>query len=482
MAARELLAQIPHTIAFADVLVAWLATYALHSTMFILTAIAVTSRWAPWRLGTAMRDLLWKSALIGGLVTATLQVAADATPVFGTWTPRAAAKSGAVNVRVMVASGDIGRAVPGRPGAVHGVTRPAPSPDGIIGRPEATSSITLPPISVHSPGRPPVTVFAGFSMVSTVALTIALLWLTMAAWMIGCYDRGSSQLIRFLADRRPAGDGIAGRALREVARRAGVDRAVRLSSTDWLESPAVIGSDEICVPRRFLSEVTVPQQEGILAHELAHVVRHDAWWLRVANLIVHVFFFQPLNRVARSRLTEVAEFAADEWAVQTMGEPLHLARGLAVVASWLTPATRSTTHPAMASARGSVLVQRISRLTSAHEMKTSRCNRWTQALTLAACLAATALVPRIELSPAWPTLGEGRLVFQERIERSKGSGVRVRMVNVAWDSIGVPVAAFRPGAHEVFVKRVAVRTSPAPGEAEVLHQLAKRSAAPGATD
>ena len=53
-------------------LVAWMITYWLHSTLLIgLAALAAgTMR----RRGLAARETLWRAALIGALVTATLQV------------------------------------------------------------------------------------------------------------------------------------------------------------------------------------------------------------------------------------------------------------------------------------------------------------------------------------------------------------------------------------------------------------------------
>ena len=61
--------------------VAWLLTYAVHSTVLI------GSVWLAERAGLLrslrLRDLAWRTALVGGLVTATLQLAAGLTPIGG---------------------------------------------------------------------------------------------------------------------------------------------------------------------------------------------------------------------------------------------------------------------------------------------------------------------------------------------------------------------------------------------------------------
>ncbi len=57
-----------------------------------------------------------------------------------------------------------------------------------------------------------------------------------------------------------------------------------------------------------------------------------------STILERALFFQPLNRLARARLCDSAEFLCDEWAVQHTQSPLALARCLSVVASWWSPA------------------------------------------------------------------------------------------------------------------------------------------------
>ncbi|MBL8973102.1 MAG: DNA-binding protein, partial [Myxococcales bacterium] len=60
--------------------VAWLATYLVHSTLLIGTVWAFT-RWCS--LDSLTRSLLWKLALVGGLFTATLQTGLGVRPWLG---------------------------------------------------------------------------------------------------------------------------------------------------------------------------------------------------------------------------------------------------------------------------------------------------------------------------------------------------------------------------------------------------------------
>jgi hypothetical protein len=56
---------------------AWLLTYAIHSTVLLSLAWVIlrVRRWTP---GAA--ELLWKSAMLGGILTATIQLQLDLRP------------------------------------------------------------------------------------------------------------------------------------------------------------------------------------------------------------------------------------------------------------------------------------------------------------------------------------------------------------------------------------------------------------------
>ena len=63
-------------------LAGWLLTYALHSTVLLGVAALLTARWVR---GEAWRETLWKAALVGGLVTATVQSTGWIVGDFGRW-------------------------------------------------------------------------------------------------------------------------------------------------------------------------------------------------------------------------------------------------------------------------------------------------------------------------------------------------------------------------------------------------------------
>ena len=63
-------------------MIAWVVTYVLHSTILVLGAWLLERRWSdrPERMSA-----VWKTALVGGLVTATVQTGLGITPAAGRW-------------------------------------------------------------------------------------------------------------------------------------------------------------------------------------------------------------------------------------------------------------------------------------------------------------------------------------------------------------------------------------------------------------
>jgi beta-lactamase regulating signal transducer with metallopeptidase domain len=161
-------------------------------------------------------------------------------------------------------------------------------------------------------------------------------WALGALVLLAASGRSVFRLGRRLRSRPRVVGGTLHGQLRGLAAEAGLEGAVRLSCSSRVPVPVALGvlRPEICVPPRALASLSDEQQEGMLAHELAHLARRDPFWLLLGQGIACVLFFQPLNWVARRRLREIAEMLSDEWAVARTGRPLSLAACLAEVAGW----------------------------------------------------------------------------------------------------------------------------------------------------
>ena len=188
------------------------------------------------------------------------------------------------------------------------------------------------------------------AVVGIWALCAALLALRMALGMLWIARSASG----------PAGRNAPWQArLSGMALDAGITRAVRLRVIDGIASPLAAGiwRPVVLVPASLVTGMPPELLAALLAHELAHVRRHDYLFNLLQNVIEALLFFHPavwwISRVVRIE----REHIADDFAARQLGEP----RRLALALSELERLQFSTHHLAVA-ANGGVLMSRIKRL------------------------------------------------------------------------------------------------------------------------
>jgi HEAT repeat protein/beta-lactamase regulating signal transducer with metallopeptidase domain len=355
----------------------WLVTYATHSTVLLGAAWLVNRHRG---LHPAARDVLWKAALVGGLVTASVPALGSA-PVLGhRWI-------GAPATSVSPAS--------------RAPAAPAPSRVAEPSAPPARP-LALEPVEI---GTTP----AREAPVVRWPVGLVALWGVLAAGLLFAHVRLRWRLRHRLAGRVALDRGPLTDLLAELAQSAGIRRRIRITVTDRLASPVALGAREICVPAVALSDLTPPQQRSMLAHELGHLVRLDSWWLGLGGFLERIFFFQPLNRIARVAIQQSAELLCDAWAAERTGSPLTMAHCLVKVAEWIDARPAPVPVAGMAEER-SQLVDRVRRLVEEQPMVKNPNRRWLVALAAAALLGVALLAPRVSLV--------GQDPIKPRIERN----------------------------------------------------------------
>jgi len=343
---------------------AWLFTYAVHSTLLLGAAWALARRVR----GEAWREWVWKTALVGGVVTASLQTGLGLEPGTGRFELSAAP-------------------------ALDGAPRSALAP---FGASAAASLALLEPARDARHARGASVLLAGPAREPGLPWThVALaLWILGGLAVFALLVPASRRLRDRLAGRRPLDRGPLPAALERLRRSAGVRRKVRLCVSPRLRAPIAMGvaAPQICLPERALVELTPAQQEAMLAHELAHIARFDPLWLGLCRWLETLFFFQPLNALARRRLADSAEFLCDAWAVRATQSRLALARCLASVAGWIAGGPERLPVCGMAHAR-SRLSARVERILNAPLEE--RAPRWSAALALGAIGSALLWLPGV---------------------------------------------------------------------------------------
>ncbi len=151
--------------------------------------------------------------------------------------------------------------------------------------------------------------------------------------------------------------------LDRLAQRFGLPR-VRLAVFDDTGGPLSTGlwRPMVLVPASLLARMPVDMLEALLAHELAHIRRHDY----LANLLQRaaeaLLFHHPVVWWLSRRIRHEREQAADRLAVMVTGEPRRLALALYELDRYSSEQTRHPTQTLAQAAHGGHLMSRIQSL------------------------------------------------------------------------------------------------------------------------
>jgi len=206
-------------------------------------------------------------------------------------------------------------------------------------------------VSLRS-AKPPALSHSIFGSLLLAGALVGLVRQSVAALSLG----------RRLARRRRVRDARLLECCARLRARLGL-RAVTLSESAAIDGPLVLGIGEICVPHSMSSELGAAEVEAVLAHELAHLERHDGIWFPLVGLLHAALWWHPVTRWVCARVRQSAESACDDRCVQLTGEPRALARALTQIAARALVIDPALGLPTMAHPRSS-LVARVAHLTS----------------------------------------------------------------------------------------------------------------------
>jgi len=194
----------------------------------------------------------------------------------------------------------------------------------------------------------------------------ALPWV-LSLWLAGVAFLSIYHLGGFLQTRRLTRtgnllDGDLATTVRSLARRLGIARAVKLLESAAVPVPAVIGwlRPVILVPASALAGLSPRQLEAVLAHELAHVRRHDYLINLLQAAVETLLFYHPAVWWVSAQMRRERENCCDDLAVAICGDRLGYARALTDLEGLRAPSPRL----AMAADGGSLL-NRVRRLVGA---------------------------------------------------------------------------------------------------------------------
>lgn len=161
-------------------------------------------------------------------------------------------------------------------------------------------------------------------------------WLAATVWAIG----SMTVLVTWLRRWRRVATALAastsitsGRELdilRRLERKTSARRPLRLRASDGSLEPGVCGIRRpvLLWPTTITARLTDSQIEGILAHEIAHVRRHDNLTAVLQMVVQTLFWFHPLVWWLGTRLVDERERACDQAAIRAGSEPGVYAEGI----------------------------------------------------------------------------------------------------------------------------------------------------------
>jgi beta-lactamase regulating signal transducer with metallopeptidase domain/sporulation protein YlmC with PRC-barrel domain len=144
----------------------------------------------------------------------------------------------------------------------------------------------------------------------------------------------------------------------DLERRLGITRAVRFCESLHLDAPAVLGwfRPVVFLPISALTCLSEAQLRAVIAHELAHIRRFDAFVNLFQVAVETLLFYHPAVWWLSRRIRAERENCCDDVALSLCGNPAEYARALALMEE-----SRVAPSFAMAANRGP-LESRVSRL------------------------------------------------------------------------------------------------------------------------
>jgi D-alanyl-D-alanine endopeptidase (penicillin-binding protein 7) len=188
---------------------------------------------------------------------------------------------------------------------------------------------------------------------------LVCLWAVVAALLMARHALGLWWVRSLIRDARLPAPATLQRRAASLAGAMGLDRDVCLVLTKRLATPVTAGcwKPVVLLPASLVSGMPADLLEALIAHELAHVRRHDYLVNLLQTTAETLLFYHPavwwISRVIRIE----REHVADDLAADVLGEPRRLALALSELEK-LQPAS----HQLVQASHGGKLMFRIQRL------------------------------------------------------------------------------------------------------------------------
>jgi len=289
-------------------------------------------------LGRALLDFLWQGALIGVIAAVLLHVARNGRPQL-----RYAIACLALLACAAAPCADVARQF-----------AESPSRD--------MAPAIVAPVAMSAPALPASATTAVEWRIDGALPCIVALWALGACLLSLRMAMGVWWIRRLCAS--PQGDAHAGWQARldALAAHFGLRHRVTLRLVDSLPTPASVGwwRPVVLLPAALLARMPVDLVEALLAHELAHIRRHDYLVNLLQGAVEAMLFYHPVTWWLSRQIRVEREHIADRMAVEVAVEPRRLAVALSELSGCMASAS---SMPTLAlAATGGRLMSRIEQI------------------------------------------------------------------------------------------------------------------------
>ena len=206
--------------------------------------------------------------------------------------------------------------------------------------PEAQTSTPLLPDAVAPPLLNPVESVASTAAPGLMATVDPYLPWIVLAWWVGLLCVSCRLFAGWMTARRlrhrlvtPAPSAVL-ESVSTLCQTMRISRAVRVLESGLAVTPMIVGwlRPVLLLPTSSLTGLTPQQLQSILAHELAHVMRHDYLANLLQCLIETLLFYHPAVWWLGSVIRQERERCCDDLAVRVTGDRVEYARALLHIA------------------------------------------------------------------------------------------------------------------------------------------------------
>jgi len=377
-------------------------------------------------IGWALLHLLWQATIVAGILAAVLALLSRHSA-----NTRYAVSCGALTLVFAMFVGTAYRAYEPR------VAPPTPAAAAEVGGPTLVPVTDVPALLANA-----ATESWRDRAVQFVTSAKQYLPVIVAIWLAGVVFLSSRLLLSFARARRLMQRALEAnpqwqRTAKRLSDALGLRRAVRLVESAAVEVPSVIGSlrPVILLPASALTGMTPEQIEMVLAHELAHIRRHDFLINLLQAVAETLMFYHPAVWWMSRRVRIERENCCDDLAIAVCGNPIQYARALTRLEELRAHAPAITV-----AATGGSLLERIRRIVAERAESTSSTSRWLAAIAMLSVVIIALAIPSL------PALAERDAKKAKKEKEPTPAATRVEVVAPSPEAEAVAEAVAAPEA------------------------------------